>query len=64
MFQRILEQHEAITTTLCLHGKNEMCLSSLDVEQLKKAVEILKPFETATTEMSSENYVSISKIIP
>ena len=31
---------------------------------MKKAVEILKPFESATTEMSSQKYVSISKIIP
>ena len=64
MFQSILQQHEAITTTLCLQGKQEMCLTALDVEHLKKAVEILKPFESATAEMSSQKYVSISKIIP
>ena len=28
MFQSILQQHEAITTTLCLQGKQEMCLTA------------------------------------
>jgi hypothetical protein len=64
MFQRILEQQEAITTTLCLQGRNEMCLSASDKEHLKKAMDVLQPFETATTEMSAEKYVSVSKIIP
>ena len=64
MFQRILEQHEAITTTLCLNGKNEMCLLPENLELIKKAVNVLQPFEIATTEMSADKYVSISKIIP
>ncbi len=64
MFKRIIEQQEAVTTTLCLQGKNELCLSLVDIEEIKHAVKVLQPFETATTEMSAENYVSISKIIP
>lgn len=64
MFQRILEQHEAITTTLCLNGKNEMCLLPENLELIKKAVNVLQSFEIATTEMSADKYVSISKIIP
>ena len=64
MFQRIVELQEAITTTLCLQGRNEMCLSAADKEHLKKTIDVLQPFETATTEMSAEKYVSMSKIIP
>ena len=64
MFQQIVEQQEAITTTLCLQGRNEMCLSAADKEHLKKTIDVLQPFETATTEMSAEKYVSVSKIIP
>ena len=64
MFQRILEQHDAITTTLCLQGKSEMCFTPNDLTLLKNALDILRPFELATTEMSGEEYVCISKIIP
>ena len=64
MFKQVLEQKEAITTTLCLLGKNEMCLSAAELKQLSMAVTILQPFETATTELSAETYVSVSKIIP
>ena len=64
MFKRVLEQKEPITTTLCLRGKNEMCLSAAELKQLSMAVTILQPFETATTELSAETYVSVSKIIP
>ena len=35
-----------------------------DVEVLKAAVAILKLFERATTEISADQYVSISKVIP
>ena len=64
MFQHILEQHDAITTTLCLQGKSEMCFTPNDLKLLKNALDVLRPFELATTEMSGENYVCISKIIP
>ena len=29
MFQRIIEQQQAVTTTLCLQGRNELCLSMM-----------------------------------
>ena len=64
MFQRILEQHEAITTALCLLGRNTICLSCEDVESIKEPESILGPFEIGTTELSADKYVSISKLIP
>ena len=59
MFQRIVEQQEAIITTLCLQERNEMCLSTADKEHLKKIIDVLQPFETATTEMNAEKYVCV-----
>ena len=41
-----------------------MCLLPENLELIKKAVNVLQPFEIATTEMSADKYVSISKIIP
>lgn len=64
MFQRIIEQHQAITTTLCLSSRNDLCLSASDVKLLKAAVAVLEPFERATTPMSADQYVSISKLYP
>ena len=64
MFERITEQHQAITTALCLSGRNAMCLSSSDVSLLKAAMAILKPFEATTKEISADKHVSISKVIP
>ena len=38
-----------------------MCLPEDEIKLLKEAVEILRLFEAATTEMSAEKFVSISK---
>ncbi|XP_028414611.1 zinc finger BED domain-containing protein 4-like [Dendronephthya gigantea] len=64
MFERILEQHQAITTALCLNSRNELCLSLADVKLLEASLSILQPFEAATREISADKYVSISKAIP
>lgn len=64
MFDRVVEQSEAITTTLCLMDRRDLILDRKDVDTIKEVVSILKPFEAATTEMSAEKHVSISKIIP
>ena len=64
MMERMIEQHQAVTTTLCLLDRNAMCLSTSDIETMKKAVEVLRPFETATRELSAEKYVTASKVIP
>ena len=64
MFQRIIEQHEALTTTLCLLDRSDLCLMNEMNENLKEAVTLLQPFEIVTREVSSEEYISISKLIP
>ena len=62
MFQRYLEQHNAITTTLCLLDKKDLCLDN--IELMQDALGLLASFESVTTEVSSEAYVSLSKVIP
>ena len=63
MFERITEQHQAITTALCLSGRNALCVSSSDVSLLKAVMAVLKPFEATTKEISSDKHVSIFKVI-
>ena len=64
MMERILVQQQAITTALCLLDRKDLLLDSKDFDVLKEATRLLKPFETATREMSEEKHVSVSKIIP
>ncbi|KAK4318142.1 hypothetical protein Pmani_010833 [Petrolisthes manimaculis] len=64
MLECFEEQYEVITTTLCLFGKHQMCLSSDELETVKNAVQVLEPFEEATREMSAEKITTLSKIIP
>ena len=64
MFQRMVEQHDAVTTALCLLDQKQLCLSTTLRDTMKELVEILKPFEAVTREVSSDKYISSSKIIP
>uniref|UniRef100_A0A674MNF8 BED-type domain-containing protein n=1 Tax=Takifugu rubripes TaxID=31033 RepID=A0A674MNF8_TAKRU len=64
MIDRLYEQQEAITTALCLLGRNNMCLSGEEWSHIKQAIDVLRPFEEATKEVSAEQYVTVSKVIP
>ena len=64
MFNRIAEQHDAITTALCLSGRNDLCLTADDLKLLKASLSVLQPFESATREISADQYLSMSKAIP
>ncbi|RUS77904.1 hypothetical protein EGW08_014335 [Elysia chlorotica] len=64
MLRRYCEQHEAVTTSLCLLGKSDMCIPDSDVDLIKAALEALGPFQLVTEEMSSEKKVTLSKMIP
>ncbi|XP_019858685.1 PREDICTED: zinc finger BED domain-containing protein 1-like [Amphimedon queenslandica] len=64
MFQRYVEQHEAVTATLCLLGHNALCLSSDDVTTISKSLAVLAPFLEATENISADQYVSVSLILP
>ena len=64
MIERYLEQNELVTTTLCLLGKNNLCLNDNELALLQRSINVLQIFEEATREMSSEKVTSVSKVIP
>ncbi|XP_051996488.1 E3 SUMO-protein ligase ZBED1-like [Xyrauchen texanus] len=64
MLDRLHEQHEAVTTVLCLLGRSELCINVGELSLITQTVDALRPFEEMTREVSSEKYVSVSKVIP
>ncbi|CAL9706231.1 unnamed protein product [Knipowitschia caucasica] len=64
MLARLEEQKEAVTTVLCLIGRNDLCLGSEEVDLIHPTIEALRPFEEATIETSASKHVSMSKVIP
>ncbi|XP_076052180.1 E3 SUMO-protein ligase ZBED1-like isoform X2 [Oratosquilla oratoria] len=64
MFERFQEQQEAVTLTLCVLGRNNMCLSSDDLECLSKAIRVLEPFDVVIKELLAEKITCLSKVIP
>ena len=60
MFERIVEQSEAITTALCLLGQNHLCLKNEDKEYIPGCLKVLKPFLEAAKYISGDKYVSFS----
>ncbi|XP_076040518.1 protein polybromo isoform X4 [Oratosquilla oratoria] len=64
MFERFQEQHEAVTLTLCMLGRNNMCLSGDELECLSKAICVLEPFDVVTKELLAEKTTCLSKVIP
>ena len=64
MLERIVEQHEAITTALCLLDRSDSCIPTTVVTVMKELIDILRPFEAVTREVSSDTYISALKIIP
>lgn len=64
MLERFHEQFEAITTTLCLLGHNDICLAVEEKQKINNALSHLKPFLEATKDISGQEYISSSLIIP
>lgn len=64
MFERMIEQYEAVNTVLCFLGKDHMCLCDDEVELIRSLIEVLRPFEAATKELCTEPYTCMSKVIP
>ena len=67
MLQRLLEQKPTITvmcTCASSTGGPQVSLSASKWCMMKELVDILKPLEEATWELSIEQGVSCSKVIP
>ncbi|XP_037958832.1 zinc finger BED domain-containing protein 4-like [Teleopsis dalmanni] len=63
MFDRIIKITEAISATIGILRIPLEALTENDCCIIKEILNILKPFEQITTEMSSENNVTLSKVI-
>ena len=64
MLQRLLEQKAAITVMYASSTGPRISLSALEWCQMKELIQILQPLEEATRELSTEQRVSYSKVIP
>ena len=63
MMEWLLKLREAVTTALYLSGKNHLCLTNSEADSIQHIVSVLSSFERAIREMSSESFISLSKII-
>lgn len=64
MVQRFLELLKVVGQILIDDASSPEMPSASEVETLRNLETLLKPFEFATTEISGEKYVTMSKIIP
>lgn len=62
--QRLLDLREPVGAALASVTTDIMPLSSADYDVISECLEVLAPFQYATTELSEEKRVSASKIIP
>ncbi|GFS04734.1 zinc finger BED domain-containing protein 4 [Elysia marginata] len=59
-----MDQHDQVTVALCLSGKQKMCITTDELEVLRKAMATLEPSYKGTVELSSEHHTTVAKIIP
>ncbi|GFR88462.1 zinc finger BED domain-containing protein 4 [Elysia marginata] len=64
MIESYLDQHDQVTQALCLSGKQTMCITTDELDVLRKAMATLEPFYEATVELSSERHTTVAKVIP
>ena len=64
MYERLIEEYQAVNTTLVYFDHTHLCLSSSEIEIMKDVCKILQHFEHATREISADKYLSVSKVIP
>lgn len=64
MFQRLLEQREAVAAALASLNSTLAPLNSVDSEAVSECLQLLAVFNETTVELSSEKRDSASKIIP
>ncbi|XP_065831021.1 zinc finger BED domain-containing protein 4-like [Oscarella lobularis] len=50
MLERMIEQYEAVSSALCMMGKKDLTFDEENLQIMKEAVALLRPFEQATVE--------------
>ena len=56
--------YREVKLTLCSVDREDLSISTGDVTVINEALELLKPFEEATRELSADTYISLSKVVP
>lgn len=64
MLFRFIQLFDKIGLILLQHPTAPSMLSALELQTIKKFIQLLEPFKTATTMLSGEMYVTGSKVIP
>jgi ABC-type uncharacterized transport system permease subunit len=64
MVDRFIALSKDVSQILLSNSSSPQMLTALDMEIAKGLVELLKPLELVTRELSAEKFVTISKIIP
>jgi len=64
MLKSIVVLDVPITLSLATQRRTDMLLTEEDMMNIKALIQVLDPFEELTTELSSQDYPSLSKVIP
>ncbi|XP_017475565.1 PREDICTED: zinc finger BED domain-containing protein 4-like [Rhagoletis zephyria] len=64
MLDRYVELAPVIHQILLLDSKAPHLPTALELKTIEEILDVLKPFEIATKEISGENFVTVSKVIP
>ena len=59
MFQFIVDEHREVKLTLCSVDHEDLSISTGDLTVINEALELLKPFEEATRELSADTWISL-----
>jgi len=64
MLQRFVELSKIISEIMLTRPNGPEMISARQLQEIHDVIVVLRPLEMVTTEMSAENYVTISKILP
>ena len=64
MVERVMEQQEPICATLIEQKRLDLLPKDTEFRLLEEVLKVLKPFKDITVQVSGENYVTISSILP
>ena len=64
MLERLIKIVDAVNGVLAMQGKNHLLINQRELNAMEVLVKLLTPFKEATKNLSGENYVTISFVIP
>ncbi|XP_039287793.1 E3 SUMO-protein ligase ZBED1-like [Nilaparvata lugens] len=64
MLERFIEMLKIVSEILLEKTTGPEMLTSTEIDVIKQLISLFKPFEFATREVSGENFVTISKVVP